>query len=116
MTKKQIRKLTAASFNKNNLDIKLVNRITKDLSRNELRTYIKILKENAKTKTVILVIPKIVNKSITLKEMKKLFPGKNIQFKEDKSLIGGIKIIDGDIIYESNIKNRLDNLVSFINQ
>ena len=48
--------------------------------------------------------------------MSKLFPEKSIQFKEDKSLIGGIKIIDNDLIYEANIKNTLENLVTFINQ
>ena len=41
---------------------------------------------------------------------------KNIQLKEDKSLIAGIKIVDNDLIYESNVKNTLENLVSFIKQ
>lgn len=116
MTKKQTRKLATISFNNNNLNIKTVNRIVKQLNRSELKSYIKALKEYEKSITVTLITPKIVNKTPLLKEMKKLFPEKNIQFKEDKSLIGGIKIVDNDVIYESNIKNRLENLVSFINQ
>jgi len=39
-----------------------------------------------------------------------------IEFLEDKSLIAGIKLIDNDNIYDFNLKNTFENLVSYINQ
>ena len=50
------------------------------------------------------------------KELKKLFPDKNIKFFEDKSLIAGLKLIDNDNIYDFSLKNTFKNLVSYINQ
>ena len=116
MTKKQIRKLVKASYNKNSLDVKLVNRIVKKLNRTELKTYIKLIKLKEQAKTVTLIASKLTDKESLKKEMGKLFPEKSILFKEDASLIGGIKIIDNDLIYEANIKNSLENLTTFINR
>lgn len=116
MTKKQIRKLVIASYTKNNLDGKLANKIANKLTRNELKTYIKLVKSSEQAKTVTLITSKLTDTVNLKKEMSKLFPQKNIQLKEDKSLIAGIKIVDNDLIYESNVKNTLENLVSFIKQ
>ena len=116
MTKKQIRKLVTASYTKNNLDGKLVSKIANKLTRNELKTYLKLVKSSEQAKTVTLIAPKLTDKVNLKKEMSRLFPEKNIQLKVDKSLIGGVKIIDNDLIYESNIKSTLEDLVSFIKQ
>ena len=74
MTRKQIRKLVEASYNNDSLDVKLVNRIVKKLSRTQLKTYIKLIKASEQIKTVTLVAPKFSDKKSLKKEMSKLFP------------------------------------------
>jgi F0F1-type ATP synthase delta subunit len=54
-------------------------------------------------------------KSALTKELGAIFRGKRLEFSEDKSLIAGIKLVDNDIIYDFNLKNTFENLVSYIN-
>ena len=115
ITTKQIKKFAKTSFTNKDLDIKKVNRITKLLNRSELKIYIKAIKSYQNSKTITLITSKITEKNNLLKQLSKLYPNKNIVIKEDKSLIGGIKIVDNDMIHESNIKNNLENLILFIN-
>lgn len=114
MTKKQIKKLITASYIKNNLDSAKVNRITKLLTRQELKLFIKLLKNYDKTKNITLFVSNISGSSEILKQIKKIYLNKNIIVKEDKSLIAGIRLIDNDTIYDANIKNSLDEMVSYI--
>ena len=116
MTKKQIKQLVQASYTKDNLDPKKENRITKLFSRAELKEYIKGIKTFEKSKTLIVLEPKNSLSGSFNSVLKKQFPDKKIEFKEDPTLIAGIKVIDNDNVYDFNIKNILENLVSYINQ
>lgn len=116
MTKKQIKKLANLSYNKNNLNINYVDKIVKILSRSELKTYIKAIKNIENNKTITLITSDIKNQANIGNEVKKLFPDKKIIIKEDKSMISGIRLINKDTIYDFNLKNTLENLVSYINQ
>jgi hypothetical protein len=115
MTKKEIKQLVFASYTKNNLDMKKINKIIKLFTKKDFKSYIKFLKAFEKTKNLIVEIPSIAGKEEILKYVKKLYPEKNIVLKENKKLLAGIKIIDNDIVYEENLKNKLENIVSFIN-
>jgi F0F1-type ATP synthase delta subunit len=116
MTTKQIKNLAVISYTSELLDAKKVNRITKLLSRSELKRYIKSLKSLEQSKTVKVIMTKLDKKSELEKELKTKFPNKRLEFLEDKSLIAGIKIIDNDNIYDFNLANTFENLVSYINQ
>lgn len=116
MTKKQIKQLANFSFSKDLLDGKKVNRVSKLLTRNELKIYIKALKNIENSKKVTLVTPNIKGMGEIVSKLKSLFPDKRIELKEDKTLLAGVKIIDNDNIYDYNLKNTLKNLVGFINQ
>lgn len=115
MTTKQIKNLAVASYNGKLLDVKNVTRIAKMLSRGELKRYIKFLKALERSKTVKVIMSDLKSKSLLIKELKNKFPNKKIEFSEDKSLIAGLKIIDNDNIYDFNLANTLENLVSYIN-
>jgi F0F1-type ATP synthase delta subunit len=116
MTKKQIKQLAQASYTRNTLDSKKVARITKLFSRAELKEYIKNIKALEKSKTLVVLAPKnSIGQSFNA-ALKKQFPDKQIEFKEDPTLIAGIKVVDNDNVYDFNIKNILENLVSYINQ
>lgn len=116
MTTKQIKKLAVISYTGKSLDIKKVIRITKLLNRAQLKRYVQFLKSLEQTKTVRVIMSKFDAKSSLTKELKKVFPDKQFQFSEDKSLIAGLKLIDNDNVYDFNLKNTFENLVSYINQ
>jgi F0F1-type ATP synthase delta subunit len=116
MTTKQIKNLAIASYTSELLDIKKVTRITKLLNRSELKRYIKCLKNLEQAKTIKVVMAKLANEKSLEKELKAKFPNKRIEFLEDESLIAGMKIIDNDNIYDFNLANTFENLVSYINQ
>ena len=116
MIKKQIKKLAELSYTKETLDSKKVNKIVKYLKTDELKEYIKAIKIIENNKKVVLIVPEISGKESIIKEMKKLFPGKKIIVKTDKSIIAGIRIIDNDNIYDFNLKDTLNNLVTYINE
>lgn len=114
MTRKQIKKLISASYIKNSLDRARVNRIAKQLTRAELKLFIKLLKNYEKGKTVTLFVSSISDANEIVKQIKKIYLDKNFVIKEDKSLIAGVRLVDNDTIYDANIKNSLSEMVSFI--
>lgn len=116
MTTKQIKKLAVASYTNELLDLKKINRILKILNRAQLKKYIKFLKSLEKSKTIKVIVSKTDTKSGLSKELKSIFPNKRLEFSEDNSLIAGLKIVDNDNIYDFNLKNTFENLVSYINQ
>lgn len=106
MTKKDIAKLVVASYTKDTLDSKKVERIVKLLKRAELKIYIRGLKLSEKSKTISLVLPsrKLYNKTLTA-------GNKRIEILEDPSLILGAKIIDNDTVIDMSLKNNLDTFI-----
>ena len=116
MTKKIIKKLALSSYTGENLDGKKVNRIIKHLGRLDLKTYIKAIKNFENSRTVTLLSPITSSKTRLTKEMKKIFPDKKIVIEKDGNLIAGVRIIDNDTIYDFNVKNTLENLVSYVSQ
>ncbi|HYM65380.1 MAG TPA: F0F1 ATP synthase subunit delta [Candidatus Sulfotelmatobacter sp.] len=114
MTKKQIVSIASKSFTNNRLDSKKVNRIIRLLKRKELKIYIKALKILENNKTVTIFSPKKDKRNNLLNDFKLIFPDKKIIFKEDPSLIAGIRVINSDDVYDFNIKNSLKSLVTYI--
>ncbi|HSD98433.1 MAG TPA: hypothetical protein VLB73_01900 [Patescibacteria group bacterium] len=107
MTKKTITELVKASYTKEILNSKKVERIVKLLSRSDLKQYIRGLKLFEKSRTISLVLPdkKFYNKTL-LGNIKK-----QVRLIEDKSLLLGAKIIDNDMVYDMSLKNNLDTFL-----
>ncbi len=115
MNIKDIKNLASSSFTKGNLDEKKVSRITKALNRSDLRKYINALKLIAQKSTVKVWTSTNLDKK-TQESLKSLFKGKKIQTLKDEDLLAGIKIQDFDNIYDLNIKNTLNTMVSHIRE
>lgn len=114
MTKK-FKNMALASYTKDELDSSKVSRIIKDLSKKDLREYIKALKRLEEKRTLTVFLPSLSLKTPKLEnDLKKTFPLKKLVFKEDGSLIAGLKIVDYDNIYNLNIKDTIQDMVSFI--
>ena len=116
MTKKIIKKIALASYTRENLDSRKVNRIIKYLNRSELKMYIKAIRNYENSRTVTLLSPIISGETGLTKGLKEIFPDKKIVSVKDKNLIAGVRIIDNDTIYDFNIENTVKNLVSYMNQ
>lgn len=114
MIKRQIKSLVLQSYTKNNLDFKKVKKVTKILSRGDLKHYLKMLRSYEESKRVAVVVPKFDEYKDLEKKIKQIFPNKKIIFLQDPSLMLGAKIIDNDKIFEFNLKNTLENLGSYI--
>ncbi len=116
MTKKQMKILVKASFNRDNLDSKKILRFAGKMKRSELREYIKYLKVKIAAKTVYIFVPNLeeIDSSKTKKQFSKFFPDKKIIFEEDPDLLLGLRIVDNDKIYDFNLKNSFENITSYI--
>lgn len=113
MNSKKIDKLVLASYSKNVLDKKTVNKISTLLSKSDLKKYINGLKLTEKRRNLIVSSPITF---FALKKFEKLFPNKKILYKRDPSLMLGVEIVDNDIVYEFTLKNSLDKIISHIEQ
>lgn len=113
MNKKQIKQLAAESYKGINLDPVKAEKISNLLKREDLKQYIKFLKDFERKNSVIVTLPKEPNTQ-DQKVFKNLFPDKKILYNVDKSLVLGARIIDNDIVYETSVKNTLDNLLNHI--
>lgn len=116
MNKKLIKQLANASYKDNALNEKKVYKISKLLSRQELKEYIKILKTIENQKKVTVFVPQSFTNSQIKAQLLKQFPKKNIVFQEDPSLIVGLKIVNNDLEYELNLKNTFEKLFTYINE
>ncbi len=119
MTDKKIKVLAKESFFKNSLNQKKVKLIVKSLKRSELKEYIKALKLIEAKNTVFLTLSQRTKAEITediLKNLKSQFPSKKIELVFDPTLIAGIKIVSDDLIYDFNVKNTLEEILSHIKE
>ena len=113
MDKKQLKALVLDSFADNQLNFEKVKKTAYKLSRQNLKQFIRFLKEYEKKISVIVVMP-FVNTKIEKKMFEDLYPRKKIIFKKDSSLIAGVRIIEDDMVYDFNLKHTLDNVATHI--
>ncbi len=111
MSIKKIKMLVLASYIDKKLDPDRINKIVKLLTRKDLKVYIKLLKNYEKQNTVIVSLPFLYNDK---KKFSKIFKGKKIIYKEDTSLMTGVKIVNNDIVYEYDLKNTLEDIATHI--
>lgn len=116
MTKKQIVQLIQASYTKDALDSKKVEKIASLLSRYDLKQYIRGLKLSEKAKTISLVLPDAKLYNSTKKNFEEAFKNKRIVVEEDPSLLLGIKVIDNDMVYDMSLKNNLETFAKEVTQ
>lgn len=116
MTKKQVQRLIAESYSKEQLDEKKVNDIAKLLSRKDLKQYIRGLKLEEKKRVITVALPSASVYNNTKKIFLDLFPGKTISFQEDKLLMLGGKVQANDMVYDFSLKNRLENFIDELEQ
>ena len=112
MDKRQIKQLVKASITNNTIDQEKVERIVALLTRSELKLYIHGLKNWIRQHTVVIEVPR--GTSAISDTLKKQFEGKEVVMKETPSLLLGIRIQEGDDIYEVSLSNTLKQMENFL--
>lgn len=115
MTKKQLKQLVMQSYINNTLNQKRVEAIADNLKRRELKDYIRTLKKWESKRNVIVSLP-YLPKEKEKKILEGLFPQKKIIYNIDSSLILGMEVTDNDLVLEMNLKNTLNNLLSYLEE
>ena len=113
-TKKQIAKLAEISYIDSVLDEKRVLRIAKQLGRSELKSYLKALRQSEDKKTVFVES----NLELSGQEkmsFSKLYANKQVKFRVEPDLLFGVRIIEGDMVYNLNMKSALDQISKYLN-
>lgn len=113
MTKKQLKNLVLQSYTKGLLDEKKVKSAALILTRSQLKQYIKELKNYESKKTVSINAAQLPTKAYQ-QIFLHLFPGKQIVYTVDPTLLVGIQIVNNDLVYNFNLKDTLDNLLSHV--
>jgi len=115
MDKKLIKKLAIVSYINNKLNEEKVNRIVKNLSRRELREYIKALRDLQNKNTVYVDYSNELDDNYK-REIEGIFPNKEVIFRRNKDLILGVKITENDIVSNINLNNSLKQITMYFDK
>lgn len=115
MKKNFIKRLAEESYTKNSLDHDKIEKITKNLKREDLKLYIKNLKIIDSKRTVRVSLPSEEGIKEIKEQFSRIYPDKKIIFAIDPSLLTGIKVIDYDNEYELSLKGFLESSIKTTN-
>ncbi len=116
MTKKEIKTLVMASYTKETLDEKKVERISSLLKKKDLKAYLRGLKLEEKKHTITVALPSASVYNTTRKVFLDLFPGKTISIQEDKLLLLGARVLADDTVYDFTLKKRLEDFLGAVEE
>lgn len=108
MKKDFIKILAKNTFLKGKLDNKKAVKIASLLRREDLKLYIKSLKDVSARETVFISAASGENIPRLVRQFEQLFPNKKISIDLDPTLLAGIRIVDYDNVYELSIKDILE--------
>lgn len=108
MKKNTIKILAKNTYVKGKIDNKKAVKFASSMKRDDLKIYIKSLKDLESRNTVFITVASNENMPNLLKEFEKLFPNKKISIELDPTLMAGIRIVDYDNVYELSIKDILE--------
>ncbi|MDO8460827.1 MAG: hypothetical protein Q7S38_00110 [bacterium] len=115
MNNDQLENLVTLSYTGDSLDEKTVLAVASRLKRESLKRYIKELRMRENKNRVIVTLPFQPDEK-DKKRFGDIFAGKKILFNIDQSLLMGIQIINSDIIYNLNLKDSLERVVSHVSK
>lgn len=115
MIKDRVKLLVKESYTDGTLDENKVLSITETLKRSELKAFIKEVKKLERKRTVIVATPYIPNDN-EKRSLADLFPGKDLEFLADQSLLTGLKIINDDLITDISLKEKLKKISDYLEE
>lgn len=113
MDSRFITKLALSSYTNDSLDEKKVMRVAIQLSRHDLKRYIRALKAIERKNMLFVRIP---NKKRYAQTLEDVFRGRNIIVDEDPELLMGIRITDDDMVYDMSLENKLNTILEDLDE
>jgi len=111
--RKQNKQSVQNSYTNNQLDAHKVSLIAGKLERSELKHYLKALKKEERGKNVYVATARLLAAG-DQKALRDLFPEKNVIIQVDPRLVGGIRILNNDVVYEKNIAQLLSDMSLYL--
>lgn len=111
--KKNVKLLVLKSKTNDKLDAGKIRKIAARLTRAQLREYLMLLRQERSREKVIVetpLDPNLIRKNLT-PFFRKRSKDKEIEFLENKELIGGLKIQVNDDVLDSSFKNILEKAI-----
>ena len=112
--KRLMKQLVQISYQNGVLHAETVEKIAGKLTRNELKVYIRGLKDQEKRSTVYVEAP-ITLSAEEEKNIESLF-GKKVVSRKNPELLLGLKITDEDDVYNMNLKTNLERIETYAGQ
>ncbi len=91
-----------------NIDRKLTDYILKNLSKEELKMFLRNLKKTYAHKNITVKHAGTIPDNIK-RELEKKYADKNIQYIHDATLGGGIEIVDNDLVVNYTVSGLVKN-------
>ena len=113
--KKKLKQLVLYSYTNGQLDQKIVETIANKLNRRELKTYIRLLKNEENKRQVQVTAARELRDS-DRKKIQNLFPDKEILYTTDPAMISGIRIVDKDVEYEFSLNQTFDDIINHLSK
>ncbi len=113
--KNKLKNLVELSYTNGKLDQEIVETIATRLSRQELKQYINLLKQEENKKQIFVTVPRELD-SQDQKKIQLIFPDKQITYIIDPSMISGIKIVENDEEYEINLNKTFNDIIQFLSK
>ncbi|MGI8419358.1 MAG: hypothetical protein ACR2LN_01805 [Candidatus Levyibacteriota bacterium] len=113
MYRNNLEQLVLESYKDGKLDKETVEYIADRLTRNKLKQYINLLKEEERKKIVFVTTPKPLTED-DRKKISTLFPKKAIIEDIDPKMISGIKLVENDEEYEFNLNQTFHDIIRFV--
>jgi len=107
--RKFIKKLAENSIKDGIVEKKIANFVLSKLSKKELKIYLFYLKKFLSEKKVTVLTAHELS-DLQMKQIKNLFPGKQILFLVERGLGAGIKIKKADIILDFSAKGLIEQI------
>lgn len=108
---KKVKKLVELSFVDGKIDNRIARYILTQLSKKELKEYLKILKHRLESRHVMIESASPLN-SNEKKKMTKLFAGYDIEFNQAPQNGGGMKVTVGDTVIDLSVKNYIETILA----
>jgi F0F1-type ATP synthase delta subunit len=115
MTKKQLQKLLSQSYSNAVLDRNKTSLIAGQLKRSELKQFIKALRLNENANNVYVTLPSKPDTNFS-DNIHSLFPNKKVLYDINPSINPGIRITVGDLLYEVSLRDRIQKIITYIEQ
>ena len=110
-----LKKLVEDSYKDGELVKEHVEYIAAKLSRKELKEYISLLKAEEIKKQVFVTSAEELSKD-DIAKIQKIYPDMMIVTSVDKTMIGGVRIVENNKEYEINLNRTFHDIIGFLSR